>query len=42
MKPDRVVIGAESPKAIQIMNELYAPFVRTASQSSSWTSGARK
>ena len=29
MKPDRVVIGAESPKAIQLMNELYAPFVRT-------------
>jgi UDPglucose 6-dehydrogenase len=29
MKPDRVVIGADSPKAIQLMNELYAPFVRT-------------
>jgi len=29
MKPDRVVIGAESPKAAQLMNELYAPFVRT-------------
>jgi UDPglucose 6-dehydrogenase len=29
MKPDRVVIGAESPKAVQLMNELYAPFVRT-------------
>jgi UDPglucose 6-dehydrogenase len=28
MKPDRVVIGAESPKAIGIMQELYAPFVR--------------
>jgi len=26
MKPDRVVIGAESPKAIGIMQELYAPF----------------
>ncbi len=29
MKPDRVVIGAESTKAVQLMNELYAPFVRT-------------
>ena len=29
MKPDRVVIGADSPKAVQFMNELYAPFVRT-------------
>ena len=28
MKPDRVVIGTESPRAIKIMNELYAPFVR--------------
>jgi UDPglucose 6-dehydrogenase len=28
MKPDRVVIGAESSKAIEIMQELYAPFVR--------------
>jgi len=28
MKPDRVVIGAESPKAAQLMQELYAPFVR--------------
>ena len=28
MKPDRVVIGAESPKAIGIMRDLYAPFVR--------------
>ena len=27
MKPDRVVIGAESPKAIGIMQELYAPFI---------------
>jgi len=27
MKPDRVIIGAESPKAIEIMQELYAPFV---------------
>ena len=29
MKPDRVVIGAESAKAIALMQELYAPFVRT-------------
>jgi UDPglucose 6-dehydrogenase len=29
MKPDRVVIGTETPKAIELMNELYAPFVRT-------------
>lgn len=29
MKPDRVVVGAESPKAAAIMQELYAPFVRT-------------
>jgi UDPglucose 6-dehydrogenase len=29
MKPDRVVIGAVSPRAIEIMRELYEPFVRT-------------
>ncbi len=29
MKPDRVVIGANSPEAIQMMRELYAPFART-------------
>lgn len=29
MKPDRVVIGADNPRAAAIMNELYAPFVRT-------------
>ena len=28
MKPDRVVIGAESEKAFGIMDELYAPYVR--------------
>jgi UDPglucose 6-dehydrogenase len=28
MKPDRVVIGTKSEKAIKLMNELYAPFVR--------------
>jgi UDPglucose 6-dehydrogenase len=29
MKPDRVVIGADDPKAVAIMQELYAPFTRT-------------
>ncbi len=29
LKPDRVVIGAESPEAFKIMHELYEPFVRT-------------
>jgi UDPglucose 6-dehydrogenase len=29
MKPDRVVIGAEDPRAAEIMRELYAPFTRT-------------
>jgi len=28
MKPDRVVIGTQSERAIKLMNELYAPFVR--------------
>ena len=28
MKPDRVVIGTESERAIKLMNDLYAPFVR--------------
>ena len=28
MKPDRVVIGTTSERAIKLMNELYAPFVR--------------
>jgi UDPglucose 6-dehydrogenase len=28
MKPDRVVIGAQSEKAFEIMDELYAPYVR--------------
>jgi UDPglucose 6-dehydrogenase len=28
MKPDRVVIGTESPKARKVMETLYAPFVR--------------
>ena len=29
LKPDRVVIGTDSPRAREIMEELYAPFVRT-------------
>ena len=29
MKPDRVVIGADDPRTLEIMKELYAPFVRT-------------
>jgi UDPglucose 6-dehydrogenase len=29
MKPDRIVIGADSEHAAKIMTELYAPFVRT-------------
>jgi UDPglucose 6-dehydrogenase len=29
MKPDRVVIGTESQRAKDILNELYAPFVRS-------------
>jgi UDPglucose 6-dehydrogenase len=29
MKPDRVVIGAEDPRATEIMLELYEPFTRT-------------
>jgi len=28
-KPDRIVIGAESKRAFDLMNDLYAPFVRT-------------
>src|SRR5512132_2639423 len=29
MKPDRVVIGVEDPRAAELMTELYAPFTRT-------------
>jgi UDPglucose 6-dehydrogenase len=29
MKPDRVVVGADSPRALEVMRELYDPFVRT-------------
>jgi UDPglucose 6-dehydrogenase len=28
MKPDRVVIGAEEPRSVKLMEKLYAPFVR--------------
>src|SRR5207302_10230379 len=33
MKPDRVVSGRTSPRAIEIMRELYEPFVRTGNPS---------
>ncbi|MEW6512291.1 MAG: UDP-glucose/GDP-mannose dehydrogenase family protein [Bacteroidota bacterium] len=29
MKPDRIVIGTRSPRALALMEDLYAPFVRT-------------
>ncbi|HEY7502297.1 MAG TPA: UDP-glucose/GDP-mannose dehydrogenase family protein [Vicinamibacterales bacterium] len=29
MKPDRVVVGAEDPRASELMRELYSPFTRT-------------
>jgi UDPglucose 6-dehydrogenase len=29
MKPDRIVVGASSQRALNLMEELYAPFVRT-------------
>ncbi len=29
LKPDRIVIGSSSPEAIEVMQELYEPFVRT-------------
>jgi UDPglucose 6-dehydrogenase len=29
MKPDRVVIGSDSVRAVELMKELYSPFVRT-------------
>ena len=29
MKPDRVVIGAEDPRAEELMREIYSPFTRT-------------
>ncbi|HTK81759.1 MAG TPA: UDP-glucose/GDP-mannose dehydrogenase family protein [Bacteroidota bacterium] len=29
MKPDRIVVGSTSPRAIAVMQDLYGPFVRT-------------
>src|SRR5262249_54553995 len=29
MKPDRVVVGVRRPEVAQVLNELYAPFLRT-------------
>jgi len=29
MKPDRIVIGSRSPKALAVMQDLFAPFIRT-------------
>jgi UDPglucose 6-dehydrogenase len=29
LKPDRVIIGAEDPRAAEMMRELYSPFLRT-------------
>ncbi len=29
MKPDRIVVGTRSPKALSIMQDLFAPFIRT-------------
>ena len=29
MRPDRVVIGAEDPRGVELMRDLYAPFTRT-------------
>jgi len=28
-RPDRIVVGSDSPRAIELMNELYEPFVRS-------------
>src|SRR5688572_20444905 len=30
MKPDRVVVGSDDPKALELLKELYSPFVRTS------------
>lgn len=32
LKPERVVIGADNPEASQLMQELYAPFLRTGNR----------
>src|SRR5438128_7861298 len=31
MKPDRVVVGSDEPRAAEILRDLYSPFVRTGS-----------
>jgi UDPglucose 6-dehydrogenase len=31
MRPDRIVVGTDNPRAAEILRELYAPFVRTGS-----------
>jgi UDPglucose 6-dehydrogenase len=31
MKPDRIIVGADDPRPAQILQDLYAPFVRTGS-----------
>ncbi len=28
MRPDRIIIGTEDPKAIEVMKQVYAPFQR--------------
>lgn len=32
LSPDRVIIGADSPRAVRIMQDLYSPFFRTGSR----------
>lgn len=32
LSPDRVIIGSNSPKATEIMQEIYSPFLRTANR----------
>ena len=31
LKPDRIVVGVDTPRAEKVMRELYAPFIRTGS-----------
>ena len=37
MKPDRVVVGCDEPRAAEILRDLYSPFVRTGSLRSAST-----